>query len=110
MSGKILSFSSGDYRLVESYNYLVGVDESGNVIYKGVDGSWRETNTYYSKNQNFRARVFVNTHGKRYCVTPARLVAETLLPEFDRDLLVYHIDGDSSNNHYSNLYQKDGAK
>lgn len=110
MSGKTLAFDGDDYRLVETYNYLVGVDTNGNVIYRHYDGSWRKSNTTYTKKQNFKARAFVNTHGKRYCVAPPRLVAEAFLDGFDRDSMVYHIDGDSSNNHYTNLYQKDVIK
>lgn len=110
MSGKPLYFDNNDYRLAPSRDYKVGVDQYGQVIYLGKDGLWHKANTTYNKREGYKARAFVYIDGVRKNVAPSRLVGETFLPNFDPNKKVLHIDGDASNNHFSNLTQADGGR
>lgn len=103
-------FSIGDanYRSIPSLNHEYYVDEFGNVI-KLTKHKPKDVRTTFINNKN-TCRIIVHAYlqnGKRRFTNVSRLVAEVFLPNFDPDKNVCHKDGDSTNNHISNLYQKD---
>lgn len=54
--------------------------------------------------------VWLSEYGERYAKTVHRLVAEAFIPNPDCKPQVNHIDGDKSNNHYTNLEWVTGSE
>lgn len=104
----LFSIGDADYRSIPSLNHEYYVDEFGNVM-KLIDHQPKDIRTTLVHHKT-TYKVIVNAYfrnGKRRYTNVSRLVAEVFLPDFDPDKYVYHKDDDSTNNHISNLYQKD---
>lgn len=97
-----------EHKPIPSLNNEYFIDEFGNVV-KLVDDEPREIvpTILFIRRQFYKVVInaYLKDGARRYC-SVARLVAEVYMPDFDPSKYVYHKDGDATDNHISNLYQK----
>ena len=78
------------------------VEKIGRIYSKGRQGTEGRIKTLCPHNREY-LQVNLWKKNKRYCFLVHRLVAETFLEDFNKELDVDHIDRNRTNNHVSNL-------
>lgn len=93
-----------DYkRIRNTKNFYVTSD--GYVFKKVGSYDFKQMPIYVNNVTGYCHVTLVDRHGKQFCTTVHKLVANAFLkkPRYPRNLELNHVDGCKQNNHYSNL-------